>query len=111
MIYRKLGKTDCSVSILGFGCMRFPILGGKRNIDRFDPDRAIDEEETLRMIHYAIQQGVNYFDTAYVYHTGKSEKVLGKAIKGYRDKMMVATKLPVRQVKTQADLTGFSMSN
>ena len=59
------------------------------------------------MIHYAIDQGVNYFDTAYPYHAGKSETVLGKAIKGVRDKILIATKLPVRQVKVQDDFDRF----
>ncbi len=107
MLYRKLGKSDCRVSILGFGCMRFPILNGGHNVDRFDPNKVIDEEETIRMIRYAISRGVNYFDTAYPYHSGKSEVVLGKAIKGYRDKVVVATKLPVRQVKVREDFDRF----
>jgi predicted aldo/keto reductase-like oxidoreductase len=107
MLYRKLGKTDCLVSILGFGCMRFPILNGGRNVDRFDPKKVIDEEETIRMLRYAISHGVNYFDTAYPYHAGKSEMVLGKAIRGCRNQVMVATKMPVRQVKAREDFDRF----
>jgi len=105
MLYRKLGKTNLNVSILGFGCMRLPIQNGSQSAsDVFDPNKAIDEEETIRMIHEAIDQGLNYFDTAYGYHAGKSEPLLGKALKGYRDKVMLATKLPVWLVKEPQDL-------
>jgi len=85
MLYRKLGKTDCTVSTLGFGCMRLPLRnGGDSGVDRFNPDMAIDEELATQMVHYAIDRGVNYFDTAYPYHSGKSETFLGKALRGYR---------------------------
>ena len=108
MLYRKLGQTDCTVSILGFGCMRLPIVGGAKSAaDVFDPNRLIDEEEATKMIRYAIDQGVNYFDTAYPYHSGKSETVLGKAIKGTRDKIMLATKLPTWLVNKQEDFSRF----
>ena len=104
MLYRKLGKTDQSVSILGFGCMRLPIRDGNINSgDRFDPNKVIDEEKALRLIRYAIDQGVNYFDTAYPYHHGKSETMLGKAVKGYRDRVLLATKLPPWLVKRRED--------
>ncbi len=104
MLYRKLGQTDCTVSILGFGCMRLPIVGGAKSAsDVFDPNRLIDEEEATKMIRYAFDHGVNYFDTAYPYHSGKSEIVLGKAIKGIRDKIMLATKLPTWVVNKQED--------
>ncbi len=104
MLYRKLGKTGCEVSILGFGCMRLPMKGGTQSsADRFDPKKLIDEELALQLIHYAMSKGINYFDTAYPYHSGKSETVLGRAIKGTRDKIMLATKLPTWQVNKQED--------
>ncbi len=104
MLFRKLGKANLTVSILGFGCMRLPIKNGSgTGADRLDPNKGIDEEETIKMIHYAIDQGVNYFDTAYPYHGGKSEPLLGKAVNGYRDKVMIATKLPVWLVKEESD--------
>ncbi len=108
MLYRKLGKTGCEVSILSFGCMRLPIKnGGQKDADRFDPTKAIDEEKATELIHYAMGQGVNYFDTAYPYHTGKSEPFLGKAVRGRREKVMIATKLPAWMVKGQADFDKF----
>jgi predicted aldo/keto reductase-like oxidoreductase len=104
MLYRKLGKTDCTVSTLGFGCMRLPIRnGGDSGVDRCNPNMAIDEELATQMVHYAIDRGVNYFDTAYPYHSGKSETFLGKALKGYRQRVLLATKLPPWLVKKRED--------
>ncbi|HVN96764.1 MAG TPA: aldo/keto reductase [Syntrophorhabdaceae bacterium] len=104
MLYRQLGKTGFEVSILGFGAMRLPVVGGNKTpMDGFDPRSVIDEEKTKSMIDYAVRHGINYFDTAYPYHTGKSEPVLGKYIKPYRDRVYLVTKLLPRFVETEAD--------
>ena len=103
MIYRELGKTGLQVSALGFGCMRFPVL---------EKDNArIDEEQATKMIHMAIENGVNYFDTAYPYHAenfskpGNSEPFLGRALKnGLRKKIYLATKLPCWLVESREDM-------
>lgn len=94
MNYRISPKNGEKLSILGYGCMRFPSKNG-----------SIDEERTERQIRSAIEQGVNYFDTAYIYLNGKSETILGKILaKGYRDKVNIATKLPPFMVRTAADI-------
>jgi len=94
--YRIFGKTGKKVSVLGFGCMRLPVLdndNGKVNIP-----------EATRMLHYAIEHGVNYIDTAYTYHEGKGEQAVAKALEGYRSKVYLATKLPVWNVEKHEDM-------
>jgi uncharacterized protein len=104
MLYRKLGKTGIDVSALGFGCMRLPLVGGiKKSTDVFDPSFPIDEELATKMIDTAVGAGVNYFDTAYPYHGGLSEKYLGRALKPHRDKIMLATKFPTWLAQSEAD--------
>ena len=65
---------------LGFGCMRFPLLPGSETKEFFERSMAIDEEKANEMIEYALEHSINYFDSAYLYHGGKSETFLGKAI-------------------------------
>src|ERR1039457_4725535 len=105
MLYREAGKTGQKLSILGFGCMRLPIIGGKTHL--------IDEEKAQAMVDYAIRNGINYFDTAYIYHSevpfqpGMSEVFLGKALKRERANILLATKLPSWFVETRADMDRF----
>jgi predicted aldo/keto reductase-like oxidoreductase len=96
MQHRSFGRLEWQVSALGFGMMRLPIVDG-------DPGQ-IDEPEAMRMVHYAIDHGVNYVDSAYGYHRGTSERFLGKALKGgYRERVKVATKMPCWLIKEPGD--------
>lgn len=89
MLRRLNIKNGDELSILGFGCMRFPTKNG-----------SIDEERSIALIRECIHKGINYFDTAYFYNGGKSESILGKALQGgYREKVKIATKLPPFMVK------------
>jgi len=88
MQYRTTEGLKEKLSVLGFGVMRLPLMDD-------DPGN-VKEEESIKLIRYAIDKGVNYVDTAYNYHKGKSEIILGRALKdGYREKVKVATKMPV----------------
>ena len=97
MQFRKFGKLDWNASVLGFGCMRLPTVDGKPHGGN------VKEAEAVEMIHFALDQGINYFDTAYVYHEGNSELVLGKALRGRRDQVKLATKCPVWAIQQESD--------
>ena len=106
MLYRDFGKTREKVSVLGFGCMRLPLKG--------DNPMDIDEETAITMLRSAIDQGVNFIDTAYPYHGlsmdhgGASEPFLAKALQdGYKEKVKIATKLPSWAVETREDMDRF----
>lgn len=93
MKYRTIAGEK--VSVLGFGCMRFPITSKNAG--------DIDAEKSSQMLRYAVEKGVNYFDTAYVYHDGKSEEFIGGVLKPYRDKVKIATKCPTWHVNSGDD--------
>ena len=85
------------VSRLGFGAMRLPVLG----------NGSIDEAQTIQMVDLAMESGVNYFDTAFPYHGGLSEVVIGKALSRYpRDSFLLATKYPGHQFASVYDPKG-----
>lgn len=87
MIYRNF--QDKKLSLLGFGAMRLPV----------DGNGIIDEDQVRKMTRYAIEHGVNYFDTAYPYHDGESERVMGRVLSEYpRDSFYLATKYPGHQI-------------
>ncbi len=96
MQYRTFGNLGWRPSALGFGAMRLPIIDG-------DPGK-IDEAEATKLIRYTIDHGINYVDTAYPYHRGNSESLLGRALRdGYRERVKLATKLPCWLVKERED--------
>jgi hypothetical protein len=102
MKYRKFGKLDWKPSALGFGCMRLPLA------DASGRSQKINEAEAVKMIRRGIDGGINYMDTAYPYHDGESEIVLGKALlDGYRGKVKVATKSPVWLIRKPEDFDIF----
>jgi len=100
MNYRDFGNTGVKVSLLGFGSMRLPeekVSGGYH----------VKEEESIKMIHGALERGVNYIDTAYGYCHSQSEVVVGKALKGWRDKVYLSTKMPTWLVERTGDYRRF----
>lgn len=92
MIYNEF--QDISLSRLGFGTMRLPVLA----------DGSIDEAQVQEMTDYAISHGVNYFDTAYPYHGGESERAIGRALSHHpRESYYLATKFPGHQISSSYD--------
>jgi len=96
MLYRETPRTKEKLSVLGFGCMRLPMKDGQ-----------VDEATASRMMHTAVEKGINYVDTAWPYHGGQGETVVGRLLKGLRDKVQLATKLPSWLVKTREDMDDF----
>lgn len=98
MQYREMENTNEEVSILGFGCMRFPVINGE--------DKNINIEKSEEMLDYAIDNGVNYLDTAWPYHQEASEVFVGNYLqkKGLRDDVHLATKLPSWLIKKREDM-------
>lgn len=91
---RKMENLGIETSLLGFGCMRFPVTA----------EGKIDEPEAERMLDKAIAAGVNYIDTAYPYHNGDSEPFVGRVLKKYdRNSFYLATKLPCWKVEEPGD--------
>ena len=100
MRYNEFGSTGVKISSLGFGAMRFP---------EYEKDSKwyIKEDESIEMVHYAFENGINYIDTAYMYCHHNSEELVGKALKGWRDKIYLSTKLPLWDVQKPEDFERF----
>ncbi len=106
MQYRTFGKTGEKVSVLGFGMMRLPTVGGDYG--------KIDETAAMKLVRHAVDNGLNYVDTSWPYHStsltegGASEPFVGKALKEIgRDKAFIATKLPIWAVQSRADMDAY----
>ena len=91
---------DKKVSLLGFGAMRFPTV-------EIDGQKVVDYPETERLVDLAVASGVNYFDTAYPYHRGESERIIGKILSKYpRERYYLADKFPGHQIMSEYDVKG-----
>ena len=101
---RKLGASGILVSPLGFGC--WAIGGPFKMFGLPDGWGEVDDQESIRAIRRAIELGVNFFDTADAYGTGHSEEVLGEAVRGIRDKVVLATKGGFVHDRAAKELTG-----
>jgi uncharacterized protein len=106
MLYRPLKKTGIDLSILGFGCMRLPVINNKPEM--------IDYPRAMELLHYAIDHGVNYVDTAWFYHAavfgrkGESEPFVGEALSGaWRKKVYLATKMPLFLIRQKEEMETF----
>ncbi len=97
MIYNKFGKTGIEISALGFGSMRLPMVQDSDNNNHVDMDKAV------AMMRHGFDLGINYVDSAYGYCASESEIAVGKALKGYRDKVYLSTKLPLGNIKATGD--------
>lgn len=98
MIYKNYKDTDLKLSQFGYGCMRLPTTTG-------NPADPIDYEKAGALIDYAYNHGVNYFDTAFVYHNGDSEHFIGQALAKYpRDTWHLVTKMPPSALKEPGDV-------
>lgn len=92
---RTLERLDLQLPLLGFGCMRLPL----------NSDGSINTIAASDMVDYALKNGINYFDTAYMYHNGQSESFIGEALKKYpRESYMLTTKLHTNYTRTKAEV-------
>ena len=105
---RRLGRSAIEVSALGMGCWAIggPFWGGETPLGWGE----VDDQESIRAIHAALDYGVNFFDTANVYGTGHSERVLGTALAGRRAQVVVATKFNAVFDETSRQVTGADTS-
>jgi aryl-alcohol dehydrogenase-like predicted oxidoreductase len=105
---RELGKSAIKVSAMGLGCWA---IGGQFWLDgKADGWGQVDDDESIRAIRTALDLGVTLFDTADVYGTGHSERILGRALEGYRDKVVVATKFGFAYDEDTRQVAGTNVS-
>ena len=98
MQYREYGKLGYKVSAFGMGCMRLPSSVDEKG------NKTIHREEAIKMIRYAVDHGVNYFDSALMYFDGDCDKLLGEALAGgYREKVKVVSKIPPGKVNSEEE--------
>lgn len=108
MFTRKLGRSDIEVSAMGLGCYA---IGGQFRVENGQQWgwTGVEDDESVRAIHVAIDLGVNFLDTAQAYGVGHSETIIGKAIKGRRDKVLLATKFGKRMDEARKQILGSSI--
>ncbi len=99
MKYKKFGNTGIEVSVIGLGTMRLP---GYR-----EDSKTVDQKEVIKILRQAYDMGINYFDTGYIYVHGEGESIIGKAIKGIRDKLYISTKSPLWLLHRKSDYQKF----
>lgn len=106
MFTRTLGKSDLTVSALGLGCWAIggPFWRGDTPVGWGD----VDDDQSIRAVQRALDLGVNFFDTADVYGCGHSERILGRALAGQRDNVVIATKFGNTFDEQTRQITGFS---
>src|SRR5262245_24570009 len=105
---RKLGEAGPEVSAIGLGCWA---IGGPFTLEgKQDGWGAVDDAESTRAINRAVDLGVTFFDTADVYGTGHSERVLGRALRGRRDRVTIATKFGYTYDESTRTITGTDLS-
>ena len=100
MIYRSFGNTGINLSVLGFGCMRLPMTST-------DGKFAVDDELAVPMLKRAVDLGINFFDTAWFYCSGDSQRAVGLALQKIREKVYISTKLPLFLVNKREDFSDF----
>jgi len=100
MIYRDFGNTGMRLSILGFGCMRLPMK-------RVNEAQAVNDELAIPLLQRAVELGINFFDTAWFYCGGDSQRAVGAALQKVRDKVYISTKLPLFLVHKPEDFSDF----
>lgn len=105
---RKIPRSDVEVSALGLGCWA---IGGPFRLDgRADGWGNVDDAESIRAIHCALDLGIHFFDTADAYGTGHSERVLGQALSGRREQAVIATKFGFTYDEAKKELLGTNVS-